>query len=1158
MSKPDFTPKQKQAIFTPDKNLLVSAGAGSGKTTVLTQRLINKIRSGDKVTDFLVVTFMKAAAADIKRKLYDALLAESAVDPNNKHLYRQSLLVSEANICTISAYCLSLVKENFALLGISPKVRVLDETEEQMLLRRVAESLISKGYESGDKSFLLLSDNFTGDKNDTPLADSMISLYNALRVTLNREETLEKCANKLRSEAETIKNSGFFATQTGKSIQNRLRRFYDEFLCDANELYSFAATVATDDKYLAPLERLVTAFENVRMAIEGNYVNYCDLAERSFKIKLATKGCDEENAAIVSDTKTKLMKEHTKVVKRYVRGNDAFNAESFLRAADIVESVNSFINELDREYTLQKQENGVLDYSDFELLALKLLETKDENGVSHPTELCIKKRSAFKEVLIDEYQDVNPMQDRIFTLLSGGSRRFMVGDVKQSIYRFRNAYPDIFLGYKDEYPDIDSGKDSNNFCIFLRENFRCGEAVINYVNDIFEKITNGTEYYREYEGEWLIKAATRPDKKTPVTVAIADKEKGKAAEARGAEAEYIASEITRLMRDELSDDGTPLKYSDFAVMLGAMKGYSIEYEKAFNKFGIPYKTEVTQNFLENPDIRLAISALKAIDDPTDDISLCSLLRSPICNFTSDELYKIRRAVSDTPFWQAIQASASLSARGVKNGRFSFKKRFGENCLAVKCLRFIKRFNEWRRQSIGVPCRDFIKSFFISSGLLRISSGGGNRDSLLLLYDYAGRYENAQNIGLSGFLDYIAELSSGDKIISDAARAGDEDAVSFITVHKSKGLEFKVCFLAGIQKQFFGNNRKSSINLTRGEGIYFALRDRVNGTTFDPLCNIDAVDKERESMLGEELRKLYVALTRAKERLYVTGCAEVGWQDKRYSQTAVKSWLDMVLFACVGREESDFYKLCTISEAGGNSGYRAEKAKRVIAPTPKMLEIVNYEYPYMQSVTSVKKISVSELREGLLEDDEYNRSLQSVPMSRISMRPAFASEKQISAADIGTANHLFMQFCDFQNVGSKGVASEALRLKNIRMISDEQYKMLDESALTRFFESDLYREIAASRRVYREKRFSVSDYIGTNVEPLLVQGVIDCFFENADGSYTVVDYKTDRVKSYSELVSRHRTQLSYYSRAVERMTGCRVSRTLLYSFVLGGVTEVCDE
>ncbi len=1145
-----FTPSQNKAVNTSNKTLLVSAGAGSGKTTVLTHRLIDRIKSGGDIRRFLVVTFMKAAASDIKRKLYDELLNEFAQNPEDTHLFKQSNLIGEANICTISSYCLSLVKENFSVLGISPRVRVIDETESAMLLRNAAEELISKGYEDESPTFLLLADNFTGDKNDSPLADSMIKLYNSLRVTLDYEKMLVDCERELRQEAETTRSKGFFASEMGKEMQSRLKSFYDELYISANSLYEYASNVAEEEKYLAPIDRFLTAIENVRDSVGTNYVNYCVVAEASLKpITLARSGCDADSRKRISEWKSKIVKTEKDLYERYSRGNEDFVAESLEQSADIVSAVKEFICDLDKEYKKAKTEISALDYSDFEAKALELLETTDSNGSHVPTELCLKKQKSFDEILIDEYQDVNPMQDRIFTLLSGGSHRFMVGDVKQSIYRFRNAYPDIFINYKESFPDADDSDENKNGRIFLRENFRCSQNVIDYVNHVFSSVTQGTPYYREYEDEWLIHASDKIELNHPVVVAISDKEKGKSKEARQSEAEYIAKEIRALVYNQLSDEGKSYKFSDVAVMLGAMKGYSIEYEKAFRKYGIPYKTEISENFLENPDIRLAVSALKAIDDPTDDISLCSLMRSPICNFDSNDLYRIRTRMKDTCFWNAVSNFAFPTRKRTEKNKFRFKTCYDKKSLCVRCRDFVKKFTLWRSQSSGVPCQDFLKSFFASSGMLDIATASGTRESLLLLFEYARKYEIASNHGLSGFLDYISELSKGGKEISDAARFGDEDAVSFITVHKSKGLEFKICFLAGTEKKFMGMNSSSDITLLRGKGIYFRLRDRTRLTNYNPLSNIIAADREKEAIFGEELRKLYVALTRAKERLYITGSAEVGWQEKEYTKLSAKSWLDLILYVNQLGKKS-FFVQKTIEAASDKSGYIAQIGRRTVKPTEEMLEIINFKYPYSKSVRTAAKISVSELREGLLEDDEYNRTYLSVPKSRVSLKPDFVQIEKDDFAEIGTANHLFMQFSDFESA-EISVETEAKRLLSNRMLTKAQFEMLDFPALQHFFQSDIYKRIKESEKVYREKRFSVRDILSENDEPILVQGVIDCFFQNPDGTFTIVDYKTDRVKTLEELVSRHSFQLSVYKKAVERMTEKRVSESLLYSFSLNG-------
>ncbi|MBO4278039.1 MAG: UvrD-helicase domain-containing protein [Clostridia bacterium] len=1147
----DLTTSQINAINARCGDMIVSAGAGSGKTTVLTLRLADRILKGASVNDFLVVTFMNAAASDMRSKLYKLLTEESARDPANKHLQNQLYLLGEANICTISSYCLSLVRENFAALGISPRVRVMDETEAAMLLRREADSLVSDLYESGGEEFELLVNVFSGDKDDSPLIDKMINVYGKLRAMPEWSGMLLSCAEELRADAKICKENGFFACGTGKELQTRITARLEELASDSGELLAYAAANASEDKYLAP----VAAFDDaVHAVLSAAYAGYSAFRESFADFEsapmLARSGCPAEARGFVTAEKKRITSVVRKLRERYCRGSDSFVAESFSQCASVVDSVRAFIESLDERYEAAKREANALDYSDFELKALSLLQVKGENGEYLPSELCLRKRKLFKEVLIDEYQDVNPVQDRIFTLLSGGNSRFMVGDVKQSIYRFRNAYPDIFLSYKKNYPDY--AQDSPRARIFLRENFRCSDCIIKFVNRLFDTVTAGTPFRPEYDGEWLIHKSEKPEIPRPVVIAVAEKVRGKADLAKRAEAEFIAGEIQRLVREECDSEGNPLHYGDIAVMLSAMKGFSIEYEKAFRKYKVPYRSASNESFLENPVVSLAVSAMKAIDDPTDDISLCALMRSPVCNFTSGELYRIRAFRRDTAFWNAVAACALPRRKKQKSGAFTAKKRPGGASLCAKCRRFVRTLSEWRHAAEGVPCGEFLKSFFVSSGLLRIADSESRKKSLLLLYDYALRCESGSGRSLSGFLDYLKEFASGGRTLTDVASAGDGDSVAFITVHKSKGLEYKVCFVAGTGKKFKFGDSADSITLLRRRGLFFRLRDRKTLTSYDPLCSVLARDTERDLAFGEELRKLYVALTRARERLYVTGAIESSRRERVITPASAQNWLELVLY-CASQGETSFFDVRDIRPAEGEAGYIPASSREQIIPTEEMLAAASYVYPYSAAADTARKISVSELREGLNEPEGAKRLI--VPASRVGAKPAFAEEYAATAADKGTANHVFMQFCDFARVEQNGVSAEADRLAEAKLISPQQRELIDPATVDRFFQSKLYREMRGAKKIYREKRFSVRDNIFGPEEPVLVQGVIDCFYENPDGSYTVVDYKTDRGTDAALLAQRHRVQLECYRRAVESMTGKKVSRTVIYSFALGAEAEI---
>jgi ATP-dependent helicase/nuclease subunit A len=385
--------------------------------------------------------------------------------------------------------------------------------------------------------------------------------------------------------------------------------------------------------------------------------------------------------------------------------------------------------------------------------------------------------------------------------------------------------------------------------------------------------------------------------------------------------------------------------------------------------------------------------------------------------------------------------------------------------------------------------------------LRIADSESRKKSLLLLYDHALRSEAGACYGLSGFMDYLKDLASGGRTITDVASAGDGDSVSFITVHKSKGLEYKVCFVAGTDKRFRFGDPRDGITLLRRRGLFFRLRDRVKLVSYDPLCDILARDIERELAFGEELRKLYVALTRAKERLYITGAIESARREKKITPASAQSWLELVLY-CASLGEKTCFDVRVIFAPEGEPGYIPAPVRAWLTPTEEMLAAAEYIYPYAAAADAPRKISVSELRDGLT--DEEGAKKLTVPASRVGAKPAFAAGYAATAADKGTANHVFMQFCDFDRVEKDGVAAEARRLAEKKLISAEQLEMIDPEALSAFFGSELYSRMRRSKKLYREKRFSVRDSLFGADEPVLVQGVIDCLYENPDGSYTVVD------------------------------------------------------
>ncbi|PKM63001.1 MAG: hypothetical protein CVU97_02255, partial [Firmicutes bacterium HGW-Firmicutes-21] len=628
-----WTVSQTNAIKSKNKTLLISAGAGSGKTTVLTRRLTERILSGDSVEDFLVVTFTRAAAGDLREKLYDSLNEAIASQPQNRHLFNQLFMLSGAKISTIHSFCYEIIKKNFAVLGFSPKMRIADETEAVIIARNCMEELVDYLYEQEHRGFLLLVDNFGGEKSDDTLIETLMSLYSRLRAFHNYNDWLAVQHNNLLEQAEMVK-SGFFNTVLGSKIQEKIIFWLGEARTATEEVLLFLAHSAGSEANITPIEALMSHIEALINAAEHSYnLLYAEMSDKKRTPPLKTKGMSEEDALFLKDSKSKITDYLKHIRVNFCRLSEERIYEDYISTADINRALKEVLELFDLRFSDAKKKRNILDYSDLEHVLAQLLEGKDENGNPKPTELCERLRQSLKEIYIDEYQDVNPLQDHIFTLLSRKNNRFMVGDIKQSIYRFRNAYPDIFVNYKDAFPDYsDDTADNDNARIFLKENFRCGRAIISFVNSVFSTVTTGNAFKREYKGEELVYAKNDETAGFPVTVALSlydNKDKNEKQITKEKEAEFIAAEIKRLVESQRKADGSPIKYSDIALLFSAVRGRVRIFEQALRRAGIPCITEQDESLFQMPEIMLAISALKTVDNPTDDISLCALLRSSL-------------------------------------------------------------------------------------------------------------------------------------------------------------------------------------------------------------------------------------------------------------------------------------------------------------------------------------------------------------------------------------------------------------------------------------------------------------------------------------------------------------------------------------------------
>ena len=832
-------------------------------------------------------------------------------------------------------------------------------------------------------------------------------------------------------------------------------------------------------------------------------------------------------------------------------------SEQFRTTGRIIDSIRVFLEDLDARYSASKRERGLLDFDDVEHMFLSLLERDGEE-----TEVCRTLRKRFREIYIDEYQDVSPLQDRIFTLLSNGENRFMVGDVKQSIYRFRNAYPDIFLAYKDRFPPVGPENGGPEGKVFLRENFRSARTVLDFTNLLFSTLTDGTAFEREYKGEELVFARGTDDEKAePVTVARFPYESRRsipdgptAQDATTAEAEYIADQIAERMRTSewKERDGTvrPCRYSDFALLFLVLKDKTAPYEEALRKRGIPFRVSRERLFFDQPEIQLALDLLRCVDDPSDDISLFGTMRSPLFGFSAEDVYRIRTAAPGGPLIQSIRVFIEPVDASDETG-----------ALRKKAADFIHELEEYRLKAEDQPCHAFLWELFAQTGLLYLCGNEGLAH-LLMLYENARVFEQTGYKGLSGFLAYLRVAEEKRIPLPAGSEATEEDCVTLTTIHKSKGLEYPVVFLCGSGQLLKKTSRRSKMEILREEGLFFPVRDARTRIQTNTLTYLYSLEREKESEYGETLRKLYVGCTRAREKLYITGIQSFKEiEEDNWSRLNPKSILEMVSYAISQSPDEASFEWTVIrpetasaKPAEGPEPVPGKTDAEEAGMTEEVRQALDFEYKHRSDYAASLTASELKLRDNQLVS-EYKRS-------QLIRDPAFLPETGMSpeetAAYAGTANHAFLQYCDYVRVETDGMEAEADRLIRERRLSPEQARMLDYDGLDAFFRSPLYRRIRRSRRVEREKMFAVrigADFIGVEGnETILLKGLMDLVFEEEDG-IVIVDYKTDRIRSSRLLARNYRLQMRCYRRAVEEMTGRRVKETLLWSFALDRAVAV---
>ena len=1168
---PKWTRQQESAVFDRGGTLLVSAAAGSGKTAVLVERVIQKIIDKKNPVDadrLLVVTFTNAAAAEMRDRI-SAKLASLSADPEyEKIVEKQMVLVDKANISTIDSFCIKLVRENFNLLGISPDFRIADESETMLLQAAAMQEILEEYYSKNDPVFSQLSELLNNFRDDSALVETVLSIYRFMRSHPFCRDWLEEKLSQYKSGIQDVSKSVWarelYPICLDALDNARLAIAYsieaineDPILID--KLYGLfdqkkdEVAIATRCCENEDLDGLYKAIHNVVFPTFPSPRKY-DEPERLDMIKTFW--------AIVKTVFTSLSKVICSDGKRFE--DDLKNL--LPKIEKLFEITVRFAERLDQK----KRDKNLCDFADTEQFALSLLwEKRDEGYVRTP--LAERLCESFDEILIDECQDSNEAQDMIFKAVSKNEENmFMVGDVKQSIYRFRQAMPELFLSKKDRFFEFD-GK-NYPAAITLAKNFRSRLEVTSAVNFFFDQLMSRDMGGIDYSLERLDFGATYPDADN-AECELAIIEQGEGEGRNVISATYIARRIRELMRTfKVTDGGVlrPARFGDFCILLRAPKNVAHEYIRILQKEGVPACFQETPGLLESIEVSILVALLRVIDNPTLDLDMLTVLYSDLFDFSTDDITKLR----------LIDRTASVLTLLNKAAE-------GEDeALKVKSSHLLNTVDGFRRVCASVGVAGLLDHVYRELNLPEFFSikykNPSKATNLTIFRGFAEGLEKNEMCSLSAFLRRIDRMKEQGVDIKGAPNSqSGGSAVQIMSIHHSKGLEFPVCFISDLARRFNKSDIHSHTILHSTLGFACVQRDEERHTEADTIPLMASRLATEGEMLSEELRMLYVAMTRAREKLIlvttakdplkeIESCAEMVLSPDTvispYSVQRCASYSDWILM-CASRHkalgemlDSRYlrYRLkdtdCSLKVSIISNTDDAEKTSETELPPDKeaissLEEIITKNlkavYTHLADATLPTKLSVSEI---------------SKPDAEPSLRtPNFSEEKDLSAAQKGTAIHTFMQFADY-SLAVESIEAEVERLVQKGFITRRQADAVDPKKIEKFFASDIAKSIFDAEKIYREFRFMTPARardlfpLTDSDEEIMVQGVADCIIKLKD-EYIILDYKSDAVKDMSVLKDRYESQLSLYRKAVSQLFESEKVRCVIYSFTLGDYIEV---
>ncbi len=1230
-----WTKEQQKVIDLRDRNILVSAAAGSGKTAVLVERIITMLTSEVCPIDvdrLLIVTFTEAAAAEMKERIRDAIEKKLMERPDDEHLKQQATLIHNAHITTIHSFCLSVVRDHFPVIDIDPGFRIGEEGELKLLRQDVLEEMLEARYQEGSRRFLDFTLAYGSGRNDKKIEELILKIYEFSRSYPDAKAWINRCVEAYRIESLEELEGSEIVRLTMENTAGYLREalgLLDTGLAICQEADGPAAYETTLLKDQQMVEELAAVREFGKMAEAMDHVSWARLAANR------DKTVSEEKIAQVKAIRDEVKGIVKNLAGQYFYQDEEGMLEDIRASYPAMEELAQLVLLFSERFEEKKRARNMIDFSDMEQYALQILTEETEDGLM-PSAVAREYQEQFKEIMIDEYQDSNLIQEAILTSISTVARGryniFMVGDVKQSIYRFRLSRPELFMEKFHTYTPVDfndtDGQEEDPVKkqrIDLHKNFRSRKEVLDSVNDIFRQIMTqelGGITYDE-QAALYVGADYKPGKDTETEVLVIDsgmeeweedgsegvsdetealgkevnlegeggrREDGRITE-RELEARAIAGRIRSLREhfqviDKKTGEFRSVRYSDIVILTRSVRGFADVFTEVLNREGIPAYAGTREGYFATQEIGVLLDYLRVLDNRQQDIPLAAVLASCLGGMTEEELACVRSEYRDMRFCKAA---------------VRYRTEGSDQKIREKLERCLGQIDEFRKIVPYTPMHELLWKILKETGYKDYVSalpGGEQRSANLdMLTEKARAYEATSYKGLFHFVRYIEQLQKYDVDYGEASIEDEQsDTVRVMTIHKSKGLEFPVVFVAGMGKRFNMQDIRSSVTLHARMGVGLDAIDLERRTKSPTLIKKVMQKEEALDSLGEELRVLYVALTRAKEKLIITGTmADPEKKLKGYElvkgrkgealtfgrlSKAVTYW-DWILPALVQKSDDvpmkrhilNFEDIVRESVEEETAG-RLEKAAleqwdtgRIYEPAlhETLKEQFAYRYPYGGSRQQKLKFTVSELKKRIYltetygeESEEFGEQPYEEP-DVVPLIPKFLQkEEELTGASRGTAYHRLMELLDF----SRDYEEETLRqvledfVEEGRMQQDmaDCIRIRDVRHFLACRSGQRMKDAAVRQALWKEQPF----VLGVDArelypqeqegEQILVQGIIDVYFEEEDG-LVVLDYKTDQVRQAEELVERYHAQLDYYAKALEQMTQKKVKEKVIYSFTL---------